>query len=209
MQPNSIMIHIALCFNETYTQYATTVVASVIANNITENIRFHLLVDNIAPYNEKEISKWIEGRAQKKVTFYHIDKNEFDIFPLGEAYINISTYFRLVMPKLLDGIDKVLYLDCDVIVNSSLKELWDTDIENYALAGVRDRINDYVRVYNRLGYPMQDGYVNAGVLLINLKRWREDDIYVKAAEIASRMPKRLLNHDQDIINLVGCSVRCS
>lgn len=93
-------------------------------------------------------------------------------------------------------------MDCDVIVNSSLKSLWNTDITEYALGGVRDRINDSIRLYNRLDYSMKHGYVNAGVLLINLNKWREQNVFEKAINIASRNPEILKNHDQDIINII-------
>lgn len=195
-------MHIAFCLDNNYVPYCSAVMASVIDNNKGEDIVFHLLGDNILKDNVDMLTRWVDGKDGVDIKIYSINKNDFDVFPIGDAYINISTYFRLIMPSLLAGLDKVIYLDCDTVVSGSLKELWNTDISNYALAGVRDRINDYIRVYNRLGYPMPDGYINAGVLLINLKRWREDDIFYKAVNIAKSMPACLKNHDQDIINLL-------
>ena len=96
----------------------------------------------------------------------------------------------------------MIYLDCDTIVNGSLKELWNTEMGDYAVAGVRDRVNDSIRLYNRLRYPIHDGYINAGVLLINLKKWREIHVFDRAKEISKAMPKALKNHDQDIINIL-------
>lgn len=176
--------------------------ASVVDNNRGEKIFFHLLCDGITVRNEEVLRLWVDSHDNVSLMIYNINKDDFRDFPVGNAYVNISTYFRLLMPSLLADIDKVIYLDCDVVVNGSLAELWNTDVDNYALAAVRDRINDYVRVYNRLGYNMHDGYVNAGVLLINLKRWREDNVFDKAKKIAARMPLALKNHDQDIINLL-------
>ena len=107
------------------------------------------------------------------------------------------------MGECLNQIDKDLYLDCDVIVNGSLCELWNTDISDYAVAGVRDRINYYIRLYNRLGYPMSEGYINSGMMLINLKKWREDDFFKKAQQLACEKGASVLkNHDQDIINAI-------
>lgn len=195
-------MHIALCLDNNYVPYCATVMLSTIDNNKGEEITFHLLGDGISKENSEKLNNWISLFSGVNLRIYAIDKNDFKSFPVGDAYVNISTYFRLIMPTLLSELDKVIYLDCDVIVNGSLKELWNTDIEKYALAGVRDRINDYVRVYNRLGYSMTDGYVNAGVLLINLKRWREDRTFEQARDIAHRIPQKLKNHDQDIINLL-------
>lgn len=195
-------MHIAFCLDNGYVPYCSVVMASVIESNKGEEITFHLLGDGITEENERRLKAWIRGFEDVHLKLYRIDKADFKSFPIGDGYVNISTYFRLMIPSLLGNLDKIIYLDCDVVVASSLNELWNTDMGDFALAGVRDRINDYVRVYNRLGYPMEDGYVNAGVLLINLKRWREDNVFQKAMDIAQNMPLRLKNHDQDIINLL-------
>ncbi len=195
-------MHIAFCLDDNYVPYCAGVIASVIDNNKDEDIIFHLFGDGLSQGNTNKLTTWINSFENVSLRTYAISKDDFKDFPIGDAYVNISTYFRLVIPALLGGLEKVIYLDCDVVVNGSLKELWNTDVSEYAVAGVRDRINDYVRVYNRLGYHMQEGYLNAGVLLINLNRWREDDIFEKAISIARKMPKQLKNHDQDIINLV-------
>lgn len=193
-------MEIAFCLDNNYVPHCATAIASVIANNRDERITFHVLSDGITKENKTKLCNWIDGYKDKTIVFHEIDKKRFDVFPVGDAYINISTYFRLAMPELIPELDKVLYFDCDIIVNGSLSELWDTDISDYAFAGVRDRINDYVRVYNRLDFPLQYGYANAGVILINLKRWRNDNVFEKAAEIARQIPQKLKNHDQDILN---------
>ena len=82
------------------------------------------------------------------------------------------------------------------------KRLLRYGIENYAVAGIRDRINDYIRVYNRLHYPMTDGYINSGVMLINLRKWRDDNFFNKARMMAKKNPRVLMNHDQDLINMI-------
>lgn len=195
-------MHIAFCLDNNYVQYCSVVIASIIYNNQNEKITFHLLSDNITNENKQKLQGWLSSYKNKSVIFYRVDISTFKDFPIKDAYINISTYFRLAMPSLLPDIKKILYLDCDVIVNRSLKDLWDVDISGYACAGVRDRINDSIRLYNRLNYPMSDGYVNAGVLLINLERWRQDNIVEKSISIARKESDKLKNHDQDLINKI-------
>lgn len=195
-------MHIAFCLDNNYVQYCSVVIASIIYNNQNEKITFHLLSDNITNENKQKLQGWLSSYKDISVIFYKIDISTFKDFPIKDAYINISTYFRLAMPSLLPDIKKILYLDCDVIVNWSLKDLWDVDISGYACAGVRDRINDSIRLYNRLNYPMSDGYVNAGVLLINLERWRQDNIFEKSISIARKESDKLKNHDQDLINMI-------
>lgn len=194
-------MHIAFCLDNNYIPHCSTVISSIIENNKDEDITFHIISDYLSIENKTILSDWILS-TNKSIVFHKAIKNDFKQFPVGDAYINITTYYRLLLPEILKDIDKVLYLDCDVIVNSSLKSLWNTDITEYALGGVRDRINDSIRLYNRLDYSMKHGYVNAGVLLINLNKWREQNVFEKAINIASRNPEILKNHDQDIINII-------
>lgn len=195
-------MHIAFCLDNKYVSYCATTIASIIDNNKDEEIVFHLFVDCITETNKKALITWIERFRGKNIEFYELKESDFRNFPLGDAYINLTTYFRLVIQDRLPSLDKILYMDCDTIVNDSLADLWNTDLENYAVAGVRDRVNDSIRLYNRLQYPMTDGYVNAGILLINLKKWRESHIFERAEKLATQMPAALKNHDQDIINTI-------
>lgn len=195
-------MHIVFCLDNNYIPYCATTIASIIDTNQTEKITFHLFVDGIMDANRVMMQEWLGKQEGKDILFYELSEDDFKDFPVGEAYINLTTYFRLVIQDKLPDIDKVIYLDCDTIVNGSLKELWNTEMGDYAVAGVRDRVNDCIRLYNRLRYPMHDGYVNAGVLLINLKKWRKFHVFDRAKEIAKAMPEALKNHDQDIINIL-------
>lgn len=198
------MIHIALCHDNNYAPYSSVVMASIIDNNLQEEITFHLLHTNLTKERCDIIKAWVERFTGKRVCFYQMYKETFKDFPIDEnTYLDYGAYIRLFLGECLSQLDKVLYLDCDVIVNGSLHGLWQTDISDYAVAGVRDRINDYIRVYNRLDYPMQDGYINSGMMLVNLKRWREDAFFKQAQRVACEKGAAVLkNHDQDIINAI-------
>lgn len=195
---------IALCHDNNYAPYSSVVIASIIDHNPEEEITFHLLHTDLTAERCAIIKSWVESFKGKKVCFYQMKKESFADFPIDEhTYLDYGAYIRLYLGECLKQIDKVLYLDCDVIVNGSLCELWNTDISDYAVAGVRDRINDYIRVYNRLDYQMCEGYINSGMMLINLKRWREDDFFKKAQQLACEKGASVLkNHDQDIINAI-------
>lgn len=195
---------IALCHDDNYAPYSAVVIASVIDNNMDETIVFHLLHTNLSDEKCKMMKEWIERVANKHVFFYKMEKSTFVDFPIDEnTYLDYGAYIRLYLGECLAHIDKVLYLDCDVIVNNSLSHLWNIDLRNYAIAGVRDRINDYIRVYNRLDYPQADGYINSGMMLINLKKWRKDGFFKNAINVACDKGAAILkNHDQDIINTI-------
>jgi lipopolysaccharide biosynthesis glycosyltransferase len=193
---------IALCHDEYYAPYAATVMASIMENNKGEDVVFHLICDGISMEKQALMQSWIASH-HCHIKFYTVQIDDFVGFPFEEdARLHYGAYFRLYLAEALKDLDRVIYLDCDLIVNESLIELWNTDISDYALAGVRDRTNDYIHVFNRLRYPLTDGYINSGVLLIDLRRWRDDHFFEQAKALAKKMPLALKNHDQDIINAI-------
>ena len=84
-------------------------------------------------------------------------------------------YNRLFLTEYLPAnIEKVLYLDSDTIVEQSLKELWNVDLNGYYMAGVDDCLSRFYRPL--VGISGDEVYCNAGMLLFNVKKWREDNI---------------------------------
>lgn len=197
------MIHIAFNLDNNYIAHCATVIASIIDNNNHCNISFHLISADLSNINKSKLEQWIKEHGELyHIYFYDIDKTIFDDFPLGQTYLNITCYYRLLIPTLLQGISKAIYLDCDTIVLNSLEGLWNTTLENKAWAGVRDRINDYIRVYNRLDFPLEYGYFNDGVMLLNLDEMRKVDIIAISKDLAKNIPLALKNHEQDILNKI-------
>lgn len=115
-------------------------------------------------------------------------------------HITIPTYYRLLLPELVER-DKCIYLDSDIIVCQDLSELYETDMEGYEAGGVLAPA--YVRrkgYAERIGIPDTDGYINAGVLLLNLVQMRQDQFTRKALALVEQpFPAQ----DQDIINRVA------
>lgn len=198
------MIHIAFNLDNNYVAHCATVIASIIDNNSSLNkISFHLISADLSNINKSQLEKWIKRHSELyQIYFYDIDKTIFDDFPLGQTYLNITCYYRLLIPSLLKGIDKAIYLDCDTIVLKDLKEMWDINIDGFSWAGIRDRINDYIRVYNRLGFPLEYGYFNDGVMLLNLDEMRKVDIISISKNLVKNIPLALKNHEQDILNKI-------
>ncbi|GHV58824.1 hypothetical protein FACS1894103_1010 [Campylobacterota bacterium] len=103
------------------------------------------------------------------------------------------------------SIKKCLYLDADMLCVGSLRELWDTDIENYAMAAALDKESNFN--CRRLGYDIikslacRGNYFNAGLLLMNLDEWRKHNYADQIIEWARSRPKRTRIPDQDGINL--------
>jgi lipopolysaccharide biosynthesis glycosyltransferase len=133
------------------------------------------------------------------ITYYNMDKYAFKNYPITE-HITQAAYYRVSIPDILDNsIHKVLYLDCDIIVKEDICKLWEIDIDGYSLAAVED---PNMNRQKALFMPDDALYFNSGVMLINLKRWRNKSIGNKAHDFARGHPDLLLLHDQDALNAV-------
>lgn len=111
-------------------------------------------------------------------------------------------YYRIFAAKYLpDTIDKILYLDPDLIVNGSLKELYNINLENYYFAAA-SHTGPLLRKFNEIRLDMDDDapYINSGVMLMNLKRLREEQNYNDVFEFIEKRKMLLMLPDQDIIS---------
>ena len=107
------------------------------------------------------------------------------------------TFARLALPSIVEE-NKILYIDTDAIVLKNIYNMWRIDIEKYYLAGCKDiRAFDY-GVKKRIN--IEEKYVNAGIIIMNLKKMREDNIQKKCFNIINE--KKLLFPDQDALNIV-------
>lgn len=107
-------------------------------------------------------------------------------------------YVRLLLPKLLDRVDKVLYLDCDVMIRRNLKDLFSIDISQYYHAAVLDTVRKNARMEAYI--DNLDTYFNSGVMLINLKKWREDDLVGKFKHFKLLHSDKGIYRDQRVLN---------
>jgi Lipopolysaccharide biosynthesis proteins, LPS:glycosyltransferases len=120
--------------------------------------------------------------------------------PQTAGWISRETYFRLLAADVMAEYDKILYLDCDVIVLSDLAALYSRDLGEHLAAGVCDFRFDGSYAPRVLGIPTAS-YLNAGVLLINAALWRREGVAARCFAFL-RENRGLEAYDQDAINFV-------
>lgn len=126
------------------------------------------------------------------------------------GHVTVATYYRLLIPDLLpQQLKKVIYLDCDLVVNEDIQQLWAIDVgDSHLLAvqdmGIREVSNPRggLHNYQELGIPPHSKYLNAGVMVLNLEKWRTENISDRAIEYLERNQEYVLNWDQDGVNAV-------
>jgi lipopolysaccharide biosynthesis glycosyltransferase len=133
---------------------------------------------------------------------------EADHLPDGLQHVTRATYARLFIPWVLPReTDRVLYLDCDLIARRCIGELFDTPMGDFTVLGVADAASPYVcspwgvPYWSRYGRRAGDINFNAGVLLMNLPRWRDEDVTGAALKYLTDGRHQFLA-DQEAINAV-------
>lgn len=193
-------MNILYTLNDKFVPQVAAGICSVCENNKDiDNITFYLISKEISDENKKKFVEFGK-KYNREVIIKELGdiKNYFD-FEFDTTGWNSIVLARLVLDKFLpDNIDKVLYLDGDTIVRGNLKELWSINLDKYVLGASIEPTVDKERKKN-LGLESKP-YYNAGVLLVNLKKWKE----IKAGKVILDYYKenngKLFANDQDAIN---------
>ena len=156
-------------------------VKSLLVHNDIDKV-FLLIEDDVFQY---EMDNRVEAINVSEIIPKYFRKE-------GPNYDTEWTYIGLIssaFTKVFPDLDKLLAIDCDTIVTQDISELWDISLDDYYFAGVQETLLSAVKHH---------GYINSGVLLVNLKKLREDG---KDDEIIYAMNKyRYTYVSQDAIN---------
>lgn len=195
-------MNIVCATDDNFVQHCCIMLTSLLLNNT--DVRVFVLTEGLKKENENIIREEVENK-NGRVEFCIVDSSIVEKFPMpdgaGLQHISRATYYRLLISNLLpESVDKVIYMDCDIIINKSIKELWDTDLTGYALAAVKQIGFGYEA--ERLGYPIEYGYFNAGVNVINLTFFREHNVSERLLKYIADNYSKIKYHDQDTLNAV-------
>ena len=201
-------ISIVCATDDNYAPYCGIMLTSVLENHKNREVSAFVLVDKPLKEEHQRKFKLLSEKYKAGIDFILVDRSFFEKFPLkGDAnnikHWSIVTYYRLYAEDLLPKtVDKVLYLDCDIIVNRSIWHLFDMEWDDYAVGAVPDMCTEWQEYYDRLGYERSEGYFNAGVLFMNLDYWRTHDIGRKCVDYLASHYDQIFNNDQDVLNVV-------
>lgn len=184
------------CDNNLITLTLTSM-ASILKNaKKSDNIEFIILYSP-SHLSEKYLPTFdnLHGIKDYTLKLIKIDEKVFDGFPCPN-WVTVETWYRCLLADILPDTDKILYLDCDTIVRSSLSDLFKTDMQDN-LVGVVEDISKSKENALRIGLT-DNFYFNAGVLLINTKAWRKLDLFNRLKSIV--MTDNRICNDQDALN---------
>lgn len=194
-----------------YVRHMCVTILSILDKNPNEDIAFHIITCELSKENKEYIYSLLI-RCHASVKFYDVDIKTLKKFSVGKLTgnpnISYAAYLRLFITDLLpQNIDKVLYLDCDIVVINSLIDLWNMDISQYCLAALDDYGEAQRLGAMRMGLEMGIKYFNSGVMLVNLQKLREMNFMKMVQDFLVTDGYRVLMHDQDILNGLLCKQR--
>lgn len=172
--------YIACVTDAFYARHLGVTICSLLENR-SENYPVHFLIfaDQIQPKDRSRLIELIES-YQCAYTFLTIDTSDYR--DLATYYhLTHATYYRTTLPDALDeSIHKILYLDCDVIVEDDIRELYNYPLNGKVSGAVENPGFDR---YEQLNIPPQYGYFNAGIMLIDVVQWKQHQISKKIMDL--------------------------
>ena len=179
---------IALAADIGYEDKVETLIKSILKNN--SNFKIYLINRDFPSEWFQYINSFLEKKGSE------IIDSKVEINSNIEKYktynhISSATFFRYFIPDLI-GDDKVLYLDSDIVVTGDLSAIFDIDLGDYYVAAAIDPIVKAFRGEEKF---------NAGVMVINNKRWREENMTKKLLDLSDKYIDNVQDSDQGILNM--------
>lgn len=197
------MKHILFCGNEkVFDGLLTTMLSIFMRTKSNEAITFFVFTMDVShlnpaytPLTEKQIEfldelakSYNHNHCVKKIDVTETYKSEFDNSPNEQCYCSPYTLIRLFADLYSEIPEKLLYLDIDLLFNRDIDLLWNIDVSDYEYAAARDH-------YGKL--LINPNFINAGVLLFNMKKSRETKLFEKSRELIKT--KKLIFADESAL----------
>ena len=196
-------INIVTSCDNAYVQHTAVFLKSLFKQN-QNSYRIFILVPHDFIHRaalERNLSSRVSDL--KFLTISLPDEASFKVY----GHVTVASYFRLFLAKVIAAnVSRVIYLDSDILVNGPLNELWAVDLQGHVIAAVSDSLcnNQPLReeIGKRIGLAPASTYFNAGVMVIDLCRWRAARLGERALDFALDHPDMLTYWDQCALNHV-------
>ena len=196
------VIPVVFCFNDNYMLGAYITIFSMLENaNKSTKYEIYIIYSELSKENMEKLNAFKD--------IYNININYIEAgYNLNNSHTNVrfskEVYYRLLIPWLINDIDKILYLDSDLIIDGDLYDLYNLNVDNYLIAGslasscILTVENTYPNFFEKLDLDKKE-YVNSGVLIINSKKFREMNLLDLLLKYSKN---EYIFVDQDILNIV-------
>lgn len=194
-------VNICMITDDNYIMPTSVAIHSMITNKGEEQYNFYIITSNLSEESEKKFKDFEQNGVCVNIIREDAEKrfNGLHNFRADSICVaSLSALLKFIIPDLFPQLDRILYLDGDLVVKTDLRELYFTELEeNYAAAVV-----DTSKMYWKSSFnSCVENYFNSGVMLLNLKKMREDHISEVLIETKRNLADSSLM-DQNVFNLV-------
>lgn len=196
------LIHIGFAINNTYAKYMATTMASILDHLAKErSIYFHVITSDLSSENKRRIEN-LQHIHPFSIEYIPANIQQAKLIPPNKNHhVSAETNFRLEIASLKPELDKILFLDVDLVCNTDISQYWDLDISEYCAACVPDAPN-----YKNSNQEFQQKtglkeYYNTGVCLMNLDKCRKNNIEDRIKQAIQQYGPFLRFPDQDLLNI--------
>lgn len=208
-------VSILLTADNRYVPYVSVLLASMLTNCREANYDIIFIQKNIAPEDQSALQKQVAEYNNFSLRFVDFSEYIKDVSLRVFSYYSEAIYYRLFAPYIFKNYNKMIYLDCDLILERDLDELWEIDLGQNLMAAIRDiglllhrytkgKIELTEKYFNTLQGINLNDYFNSGVLVFNFEKFRKEISVEKMLETIGSQNWNF--PDQDILNVL-CSGR--
>ena len=193
MQLTTNAIHVAVVSDRKYFHFVLIAVTSILHYHRTGDLVVHLIHPDLT---EEDFARLCTLREKAPFEFvpHHLDTGKF----ARDFGVSRPILWRLAIPELVPEADRLIYLDCDLVLCDDIAKLWATDLQGNIMGAVGDRVG---RRVNIAGIdPLR--YFNSGVMLWDLKRMRQENAMEQWQKVLKEHDCNLPYTDQTLLNLV-------
>lgn len=196
-----LVLDIVFTLNNAYAEPLRVLLTSIMASNSAHFFRFHVICSDFSVENRFKNQKIIDFFKKGSIDYKEIDPAMFEGMRLPDYRVfPLETYYQYLLGDLFKELDRILYLDVDIVVKGDLAPLWRVDLNGFYCAGVADYKCEKNGHKYILGMANSDVYVNSGVLLHNLEKIRADKKSKELFTDTFNLKEIIKYADQDVIN---------
>lgn len=194
-----MVYEIVIVCNDSYVQHAAVMLCSLFDTNKGKRFHINLLTDGLTEANKSALEAFCkEHGSTLSVTIPDSSYNGIELSSLPVGQWHTMMYYKLFIPRIMPStLDRCLFLDVDMVVCDDISALYNQDISDFTIFAAADT-PDALLHKKRLGLEKDAIYINSGVMLCNLERWRKMESERPIIQFTYGIRDRIVN-EQDVI----------
>lgn len=192
-----MILNVAYSCDENYMKHVMVSILSLLENNKEfEKIHIYLLCNNVSDESKDALRNLVK---EPKCGVFFVENSDIEKRLHTDGKFPISGFGRIFLGNMILE-DRIIYMDCDSVLNGSLLSLMQLDLGDSVCGVVQDTVSKYYKTV--LGNPPKSRYFNSGFILLDLKKWREQNLQEQALKVIDEFHGSVPHQDQGVLNKI-------